>query len=204
MKHIVLAITGASGAAYARRLAQCILDSGAHLHLVASPHGRRVLAEELGLRKLTPAGLTGYRAPAATLYAHRDLGAKIASGSFPTDGMVICPCSSNTLAAVAAGTAGNLVTRAALVTLKEARRLVLVPRETPLSQIEIANMLRISRAGGIICPASPGFYLLPQTIDDLVDFVVGRILDLLGMPHALKIRWEPSRDPAPARPPIRE
>jgi len=112
--------------------------------------------------------------------------------------MVICPCSSNTLAAVAAGTADNLITRAALVTLKEARRLILVPREMPLSTIELANMLRISQSGGIICPACPGFYLQPTTIEELVDFVVGRVLDLLGIRHDLRVRWSP--DPAAGEP----
>jgi 4-hydroxy-3-polyprenylbenzoate decarboxylase len=112
--------------------------------------------------------------------------------------MVICPCSSNTLAAVACGTADNLVTRAALVTLKESRRLILVPREMPLSQIELANLLRLSQAGTLICPACPGFYMQPRTVADLVDFVVGRILDLLGLPHTLNTRWDPQ--PAAAAP----
>jgi 4-hydroxy-3-polyprenylbenzoate decarboxylase len=199
VKQIVLAVTGASGAAYARQLARQIVAGGAYLHLVASPYGRRVLADELGLRKLTPAALLGDESPAAKLYSYRDLAAQIASGSFRTDGMVICPCSSNTLAAVASGLAGNLITRAALVTLKEARRLILVTREMPLSQIEIANMLRVSQAGGIICPASPGFYLHPTTIDELVDFVVGRVLDLLGLPHELKTRWDPQAAPPDTR-----
>ncbi|MCK4341787.1 MAG: UbiX family flavin prenyltransferase [Phycisphaerae bacterium] len=191
MKQIVLAITGASGAAYARLLARNILRADAHLHLVISPHGARLLAEELGIQDPTPAALVGQAAPNATLYPHRELGARIASGSFLTDGMVICPCSSNTLAAVAAGGADNLITRAALVTLKETRRLVVVPREMPLSQIEIANMLRISQAGGIVCPACPGFYMRPRTIDDLIDFVVGRVLDLIGLAHRLDTRWSP-------------
>jgi flavin prenyltransferase len=191
MKQIVLGITGASGAPYARRLAQGILDAGAFLHLVVSPYGQRILADELGVRKLSAAEVAGQAAPQARLYAHRDAGAVLASGSFRTDGMVICPCSSNTLGAVAAGVADNLVTRAALVTLKEARRLILVPREMPLGQIELANMLRLSQAGTIICPACPGFYMLPQTVGDLVDFVVGRVLDLLGLPHALNTRWQP-------------
>jgi flavin prenyltransferase len=195
VRQIVLAITGASGAIYARRLGQCLVRGGAHVHLVASPHGLRLLSDELGIRKLTAAALLGDPTTAVTLYPARDIGARIASGSFHTDGMVICPCSSNTLAAVAAGTADNLITRAALVTLKEARRLVLVPRETPLSQIEIANMLRISQAGGILCPASPGFYMLPKTIDELVDFVAGRVLDLLGVPHELHTRWNPDVPP---------
>ncbi len=187
-----MAITGASGACYARRLAECILSAEAHLHLVVSPHGARVVADELGIRKVTPEALVGRPAPQSTHYAYRDIGAQLASGSFRTDGMVICPCSSNTLAAVAAGTADNLISRAAAVTLKEARRLILVPRETPLSQIELANMLRISQAGGVICPAAPGFYLRPKAIDDLVDFVVGRVLDLLGLPHELRTRYDPA------------
>jgi 4-hydroxy-3-polyprenylbenzoate decarboxylase len=186
-----MAVTGASGAVYARRLARGIVDAGAHLHLVVSPYGQRVFADELGVRRLTLEALLGTEPRSATAYSYRDLGAKIASGSFHTDGMVICPCSSNTLAGVAAGLAGNLVTRAALVTLKEARRLILVTREMPLSQIELANMLRVSQSGGIICPASPAFYLMPSTIDDLVAFVVARVLDLLGLPHALSARWDP-------------
>lgn len=191
MKQFVLAITGASGAAYARRLAQCILRSGAHLHLVVTPHGTRVFTDELGLRQLTTEALIGEPAEHVTHHRCADIGAAIASGSFRTDGMVICPCSSNTLAAVASGVADNLVTRAAAVTLKERRRLILVAREMPLSHVEISNMLRISEAGGILCPACPGFYMQPQSVDDLVNFVVGRVLDLLGVPHELNVRWEP-------------
>lgn len=191
-----MAITGASGALYAQRLAQCITASDAHLHLVLSPLGQRLLHDELGLRQFTPEALIGRPVTNATLYRYRDVGAKIASGSFLTDGMVICPCSSNTLGAVAAGTGSSLVTRAASVTLKEARRLVIVHREMPLSQIELENMLRLSRAGAIICPAAPGFYLLPRSIGELVDFVVGKVLDLLGIPHGLHTRWEPGAAPA--------
>ncbi|MBK9119500.1 MAG: UbiX family flavin prenyltransferase [Phycisphaerales bacterium] len=198
MKQIVLGITGASGAIYAQRLAQAIVRAGAHLHVVASPLGQRLFADELGLRRISAETLLGAPQPQVTLYPHRDTGARLASGSFHTDGMVICPCSGHTLAAVAAGISDNLVTRAAAVTLKEARRLVLVPREMPLSQIELANMLRISQAGGIICPACPGFYMLPKTIDDLIDFVVGRILDLVGLPHTLNIRWDPAQHQRPA------
>lgn len=190
-----MAITGASGAVYARRLAGCIVESDAHLHLVVSPHGQRVLTDELDLPGVTAGTLIGRPVENATLYPPLDHYARIASGSFPTDGMVICPCSSNTLAAVAGGLAENLITRAALVTLKEARRLVLVPRETPLAQIEIANMLRISQAGGIICPACPAFYMNPQSVSDLVDSVVGRVLDLLGVPHQLRVRWQPPANP---------
>ena len=191
MKQLVVAITGASGAPYVRRLVDVLAQNDVGMHLVVSPMGRRVLLDELGLEEVTIESLAGRPLPNATIYPHRDLGARIASGSFLTDGMIICPCSSHTLAAVASGLGDNLVTRAALVTLKEARRLVLVPREMPVSQIELANMLRISQAGGIICPACPGFYLLPKTVDDLVDFVVGRVLDLFGVPHRLRTRWEP-------------
>lgn len=196
MKQIVLAITGASGALYAQRLAQCVVEADAHLHLVMSPLGRRLLFDELGLRKPTIAALVGRPASNATLYSYRDVGAKIASGSFLTHGMAICPCSSSTLGAVASGLGDNLIHRAAAVTLKESRRLIIVSREMPLSQIEIANMLRLSQAGAILCPACPGFYLLPKTVGDLVDFVVGKVLDLLGLPHALNTRWEPGKTPA--------
>lgn len=191
MKQLVMAITGASGAAYARRLAQCLVEADVHLHLVVSPHGARVVVEELDLVRFNAAKLLGAESDKVTLHHYKQLGAPIASGSFLSDGMVVCPCSSNTLAAIASGAADNLITRAALVTLKEARRLVLVPREMPLGQIEIANMLRISQAGGIICPACPGFYMQPRTIAELVDFVVGRVLDLLGVPHTLHTRWNP-------------
>lgn len=192
MKQIVLAITGASGAPYAIRLIDRLVRANAHVHLLISPHGRRVLADELDLRRATAETLLGRASDQITLYPYHDQGARVASGSFLTHGMVICPCSSNTLAAVAAGTADNLVARAAMVTLKEARRLVVVPREMPLSQIEIANMLRISQAGGIICPACPGFYMRPQEIGQLVDFVVGRVLDLLELTHDLNTRWDPT------------
>ena len=218
MKRLVLAITGASGAIYARRLAQEALRAGGELHLVVSPHGARLLADELGVRRVSVESILGWDGGGdhqgagkagrgggaaecggrAILHGYRDIGDVLASGSYHTDGMVICPCSSNTLAAVAAGLADNLITRAAQVTLKEARRLILVPREMPLSQIELANMLRISQAGGILCPACPGFYLQPQRIEDLVDFVVGRVLDLLGVPHSLRTRWAPRADPGAA------
>lgn len=193
MRQIVLGITGASGAIYALRFAQLAVRADVHLHVVASAHGRQLLAEELDMKQLTPAILGGDRAENVTIYSHLDLAARISSGSFLTDGMVICPCSSNTLAAVATGLADNLVTRAAMVTLKEARKLVLVPREMPLHQIEIENMLRLSRAGVIICPASPGFYHRPQRVEDLVDFVVARVLDLLQIPHELALRWNPDK-----------
>ncbi|MEP0846731.1 MAG: UbiX family flavin prenyltransferase [Phycisphaerae bacterium] len=198
MRQLILAVTGASGAPYARRLAQCLVSYDLHLHLIVTPAGRRILADELGLRRLTAEAFIGRGAGNVTLVSPRDIGARIASGSFLTHGMVVCPCSSHTLAAIAGGLADNLVTRAALVTLKESRKLVLVPREMPLSTIELENMLRLSRGGAIICPACPGFYMLPADVNDLVDFVVGRVLDLLGLPHELHTRWDPAARTAAA------
>ncbi|MDD4888918.1 MAG: UbiX family flavin prenyltransferase [Phycisphaerae bacterium] len=189
---IVMGITGASGAAYARRLIELLVRAGRGVHLVISPAGRQLLADELGLTEVTPRSLLGGGdAGRVKLYPHDDLAAVISSGSFRTDGMAVCPCSSNTLAAIASGLADNLITRAAHVTLKERRPLVLVTRETPLSPIEIENMAGLSRAGAILCPASPGFYHHPRTIEDLVDFVVAKVLDLLGVEHDLKTRYTP-------------
>jgi len=188
---VVVGVTGASGAAYARRLLEVLCDGGANVHLVISPHGRQLLAEELGLVDPSPNGLVGAeRAERLTSYGYRDVGAVLASGSFLTNGMIICPCSGNTLADVAAGSGDNLITRAAAVHLKEGRRLILVPREMPISQIEIANMLRISQAGGTICPAAPGFYMKPTSVDDLVDFVAGKLCDRVGVGHGLDVRWK--------------
>jgi len=193
MKQIIFAISGASGAPYARRLAQRLTGADVHVHLVVSPPAREVMADELGIRQFSVEALVGGEAANFTLYGPRDIGARIASGSFLADGMVICPCSSHTLAAVANGLGDNLITRAAMVTLKECRRLVLVPREMPLSSIELENMLRLSRSGAIVCPASPGFYMQPKAIEDLLDFVVGRVFDLLAIPHDMSIRWDPAR-----------
>ena len=190
MKQIIVAITGASGAPYAQRLLQRLSDSAVRLHVVVSPTGRRVLADELGLRTVTIDTLLGRPGSNAALYAHDDLGAKIASGSSLTNGMVVCPCSSHTLAAVAGGLADNLITRAAMVTLKERRKLIIAHRESPLTHIDIENMQRCARAGAIICPLSPGFYLGPTSIDELIDFMAGKILDLLNVPHDLDTRWE--------------
>ncbi len=193
-KKIVVGITGASGAAYAGRLVGCLAASGVDIHVVISPHGRMLLQHELGMPEATPESLVGREAAGAvTMHPYDDLAAPPASGSFLTDGMVICPCSSNTLASVAAGTASNLITRSAAVHLKEARRLVLLTREMPVSRIDLQNMLDVSQAGGIICPASPGFYMTPRSVGDLVDFVVGRLCDLLGVPHGLSTRWEQAR-----------
>jgi 4-hydroxy-3-polyprenylbenzoate decarboxylase len=191
MKSIILAMTGASGGIYGQRLLERLVSSDVHTHVVISPAAKRVFYDELGIRNASVERLLGSVPENVTAYTAQDIGARIASGSFPVDGMVIVPCSGNTLAAVANGIADNLITRAAAVTLKEARRLVLVPREMPLAAIEIENMLRISRSGGLICPACPGFYMRPQSVDDIVNFVVGRIMDLLGVAHSMDIRWEP-------------
>lgn len=193
-KQIVVGITGASGALYARRTIQLLACAGVHTHLVVSPLGQRLLHDELGMESIDPAALLSPPLPRGgvapiTLHHYRDVGAPIASGSFPHDGMVVVPCSSNTLSAVATGSQQNLLHRAAAVTLKERRRLVLVHRESPLTLIDIRNMEQATLAGAVICPASPGFYMLPRSIDDLVDFVVGRVLDLLGVEHGLKVRW---------------
>jgi flavin prenyltransferase len=191
-KRIVVGITGASGAVYAKRFLECLAEGGAEAHLIISPHGRELIADELKIIQPTPEALVGpARAGTITQHAYEDVGAPPASGSFLTDGMVICPCSSNTLAEVAGGLASNLISRAAAVHLKEGRRLVLLTREMPVSQIEIASMLRVSQAGGIICPASPGFYMQPATIGDLVDFVAGKLCDLFGIGHSLNTRWDP-------------
>ena len=188
-KRIVVGVTGASGAIYARRLIECLCDAAVDVHLIITPYGRRLFRDELGLTEISAPTLLGGPADHLTLHPYGDVGSQLASGSFRTDGMIICPCSSNTLASIAAGLADNLLDRAAAVTFKEARRLIVVPREMPMSRIDLLNALRLSEAGAIICPASPGFYMQPTTIDDLVDFLVGKLLDLMDVPHQLQTRW---------------
>ncbi len=188
MRQIILAITGASGAAYARGLARIALAAGCRLHVIVSPHGLDLLRRELGVARLSVEAILGAGASPArrgnlTIHDYHDLADCLASGSTATDGMAVCPCSSNTLAAVAAGLADNLIARAAHVHLKERRRLVLVTREMPVSAIELANQLRLARAGAIIAPASPGFYLNPRRLEDLVQFVAARAADCLGIGH---------------------
>lgn len=201
-KRIIVAVTGASGAVYSRRLLEVLAAAGADIHLVISPYGRRLLADELGIKEPTPESLVGSTlASAITMHSYSDVGDSLASGSFLTRGMIICPCTSNTLGEVASGLGSNLIARAAAVHLKEARKLILVPREMPISQIDIQNMLRISQAGGVICPAAPGFYMLPKSIGDLVDFVAGKLCDLLDIPHNLPTRWNPKSHPAAERKP---
>ncbi|MEM1107290.1 MAG: UbiX family flavin prenyltransferase [Planctomycetota bacterium] len=193
-QRIVVGISGASGAIYAARLVQLLVAAEVETHLVVSPLGQRLLQDELGMEGTDLVALAGFdegQAPPAHLIYHhfKDVGATIASGSFRHDGMIVCPCSSNTLGSIATGSAQNLMHRAAHVTLKERRKLVLVHREMPLSLIDIRNMETVTEAGGILAPANPGFYMLPKTVEDIADFVVGRCLDLVGVEHDLNVRW---------------
>ena len=198
---IVTAITGASGALYSQRFIQGLVAAGVKVHLVVSPLGRRLLHDELGLETVDLAALAGTKDHTVTLYNYNDVGSKLASGSFLHDGMVIVPCSSNTLAEVAHGLGGNLISRAAAVTLKERRRLIIVHREMPLSPMDVTNYKTLSDAGVVLAPANPGFYLNPTTVGEVVDFVAGKLLDLFGVHHALDTRWDPKnvRPPASAR-----
>src|SRR5450755_4471160 len=169
--NIVTAITGASGALYAQRFIQGLVAAGVNVHLVVSPLGRRLLHDELGMEAIDLPALAGSDSHTITLYNYNDVGAKIASGSFLHDGMVIVPCSSNTLGQIAHGIGDNLISRAAAVTLKERRRLILVHREMPLSPIDVNNYKILSDANAILAPANPGFYLNPNTVGEIVDFV---------------------------------
>lgn len=202
-QRIVVGISGASGAVYAQRLIQTLLSQRIETHLVVSPLGVRLLHDELGMEGLDLSALAGRPGtdedvPGLILHNYRDMGAKIASGSFQHEGMVIMPCSSNSLAAVATGNQQNLMHRAAHVTLKERRPLVLVHRETPLSLVDIRNMAAATEAGAIICPSNPGWYFLPRNLDDIINFVVARALDQLRIPHSLCPRWGDSVSTAPA------
>ena len=193
-RRFVLGISGASGAAYSLRLLEQLLVHGHEVHLVVSDYGRRLLFDEAGITHVEFASLcpTIADARAATrlvIHPNKDVGASIASGSFLHDGMVVLPCSSNSLGAIATSSGSNLLTRAAMVTLKERRRLILCHRETPLNHIDIINYQNLSLAGAVICPTNPGFYLKPEKIEDLVDFMVGKGMDLLGVGHGLRTRW---------------
>ena len=187
---IIIGITGASGAAYARRVIELLAAADVETHLAVSTLGRRLLFDELGLKRIDPDELTNGRGSLLTVHGDNDVGAAIASGSFLHLGMIVVPCSSNTLGKIACGITDNLVQRAAAVTLKERRKLVLAYRESPMSHIDLLNMQRLSEAGAVIAPLAPGFYLLPKTVDDLVDFMAGKLLDLVGVPHDLDTRWE--------------
>jgi 4-hydroxy-3-polyprenylbenzoate decarboxylase len=195
---LVLAMTGASGTPYGVRLLETLLRAGRTVHLTISPAGAEVLLQEMNrrirLEQFQLSDLLGDAArlaqPGQVLYHdHRDFRAGIASGSFLTGGMVICPCSMGTIGAIANGLSQNLIHRAADVHLKERRKLILAPRETPLHVIQLRNLASCAEAGAVILPASPAFYTLPKTIDDMINFIVGRICDQLGVEHKLLTRW---------------
>jgi len=198
MMNIVTAITGASGALYAQRFIQGLVLAGVNVHLVVSPLGRRLLHDELGMEKIDVEALAGSPKHTVTLYNYNDVGSKLASGSFLHDGMVIVPCSSNTLAQIAHGIGENLICRAAAVTLKERRRLVLCHREMPLSPIDVNNYKTLTDAGVVLASANPGFYLNPNSVMEIVDFVAGKLLDLVGVKHSFDTRWDPKN----IRPPV--
>ena len=194
---VAIAITGASGAVYATRTVAALLERGVHVELIVSDYGRRLLRDELGEQAsmdrfvpfLTEKYGAGISAGSVTVHSNRDLGATIASGSHGCSGMAIVPCSMKTLAAVAHGLSRNLIERAADVMLKEQRRLVIVPRETPMSLPQLKNMVLCAEAGAMILPAMPAFYQLPKTLDDLADFMAGKILSAIGFSHDLYPRW---------------
>jgi len=201
---IVVGVTGASGALYAVRTLRALLLAGAEVDLVVSAFGARLLRDEVGLdleEETVPEFLARTEALTSVAgrvvrYDERDLGAPISSGSYPARGMVVVPCSTKTLAGIAHGSTHNLIERAADVSLKERRPLVLVPREAPLNLIHLRNMVAATEAGAIVIPAAPGFYQKPETFEDLGDFIAGRILNVLGIPQGLFTPWgmEPAEE----------
>jgi len=190
---IVVGITGASGAPYAVKLLQQLTAAHRSVSLIVSKYGMRLLDAEMGISSMDAlrdaVGKSGWDSCVQS-YSNDDRGAPPASGSALTAGMIVCPCSMGTLSAISVGSSRSLIERAADVTLKEKRKLILVPRETPLSAIHLANMLRLTRAGAVVMPASPGFYHRPETISDLVDFVVARMLDHLQVEQTLIKPWQ--------------
>jgi 4-hydroxy-3-polyprenylbenzoate decarboxylase len=187
---VVLALTGASGAPYGVRLLEVLARNRVPIWLIASEHGMRLLREECGITSLDELRhATGDDWSSVATFPDEDRGALPASGSQRTSGMVICPCSMGTVAAIASGTSRSLIERAADVTLKEGRRLILVPRETPLSLVHLRNLLTVAETGAVVVPAAPGFYHRPTQITQLIDFVVQRILDQLGFEIEIARRW---------------
>jgi len=184
MGEIVVAITGASGAIYGKRLLEILQQHGRATRLVVSNAGEITLQHECNISKEELAEATG-----STLEEEGNIGAKSASGSAKIDAVVICPCSGTTLGKMAAGISDNLVTRSAIVAMKERRKLILVPREAPYATVHLENMTKLSSWGSIIIPASPGFYNHPKSIDDLIDFIIARILDHLDIEHQVGKRW---------------
>lgn len=196
-KTLALAITGASGTQYGLRLLEYLLESGARVYLMVSQAGQVVLKMEAGIEvPARPAEAErffserfGSRPGQLRVFGRQQWTAPVASGTNPPDAMVVCPCTTGTLATIASGMCQDLIDRAADVALKEGRKLILVVRETPFSVIHLENMLRLAKAGAVIMPANPGFYFNPQTVDELVDFIVSRVLDHLGIPHTPTQRW---------------
>ncbi len=195
-KKYIIAVTGASGAIYAKKLLETLSKTNAKIFLIISSTGKDIYEKELGVKlpkngKLKEYFVDYFRNKNLEYFENTELSAPISSGSFRTDGMVVIPASMGSIARIAGGISSNLVERSADVILKEQRKLILVPRETPLSAIHLENMLKISKAGGIILPAMPAFYNNPESIDDLVNFIVGRVLDLLNITnHNLYQKWE--------------
>lgn len=201
-KTVCLALTGASGMPYGLRLLECLLGAGCRVQLLYSQAAQIVARQEMDFE--LPSRPAEARAALISRYptvdrenlqvfGREEWFAPVASGSNPPDAMIVCPCSMGTLAAIAQGLSDNLIERAADVVLKEGRKLVLVPRETPFSAIHLENMLRLARAGAVILPPSPGFYQHPQSVQDIVDFVVARVLDQVGVSHSLMQRWGEAR-----------
>ncbi len=194
---IALAITGASGAHYALRLLQCLIEAGETVWLMVSEPGQIVVGMETDVKLPgRPAEIQrflgeryGAHPGQLRVFGQKEWTAPVASGSSVPRALVVCPCTMGTLAGIAAGVSDNLILRAADVVLKEGRKLVLVPRETPFSAIHLENMLKLARLGAVVLPPNPGFYHRPQSLDDIVDFVVARILDQLDIPHTLSRRW---------------
>jgi 4-hydroxy-3-polyprenylbenzoate decarboxylase len=198
---VTLALTGASGMAYGLRLLECMLAADVRVYLMLSQAAHIVAKQELGvalparagdLEKQLSEGLNA-RDGQLRVFGREDWNAPVASGSNPADAMVVCPCSMGTLAAIAHGLSDNLIERAADVMLKEQRKLILVPREAPFSTLHLENMLTLSRMNAVILPANPGFYHRPQNVEDIIDFIVARILDQLGIHHELMARWGDDR-----------
>ncbi|MCM3341340.1 UbiX family flavin prenyltransferase [Paenibacillus sp. MER TA 81-3] len=192
-QRFIVGITGASGAIYGIRLVESLLHAGYGVHLVVSDAGWRVLKEELGwdVTRRQPAIESAFGEQAAHIQYHpiQDIGASIASGSFRVRGMIIMPCSMGTLSSIAHGSSDNLMSRAADVMIKEGRQLVIVPRETPMHAIHLENMLKLANMGVRMVPAMPAFYYHPKTLDDIVNFLVGKVLDCLNIEHQLFTRW---------------
>ncbi|MBI5185526.1 MAG: UbiX family flavin prenyltransferase [Nitrospinae bacterium] len=187
-KNIILAITGASGTAYGKRLFDYLRGEGYEIHLLISAQGEQILKAEADI------SLDYFQREGVVRYDNQNLNARVASGLFPCAGMAIVPASMGVIGRIASGTSSDLITRAADVALKEKSRLVLVPRETPVHRIHLRNMLALAEAGACILPASPGFYHRPRKVEDLVDFVVARILKMLDIENDLVPPWEPSTD----------